>query len=80
MTSDDPSDEDRIDYHKGGTVKAKGKTRAGVLNGYWEWFRKDGTMLRSGYFENGEQVGEWITYDAEGNPYKVTRMRPARPD
>ena len=75
----DPSGEDRIDYHKDGTVRAKGKTRDGVLTGYWEWFRKDGTMLRSGHFENGQQVGEWITYDAAGNQYKVTRMKPRGP-
>jgi len=79
MTRDDPADEDRIDHHKNGTVKAKGKTRDGVLTGYWEWFRKDGTRLRSGHFEKGEQVGEWTTYDADGNPYKVTRMGPGRP-
>ena len=47
-----------------------------VQTGYWEFFRKDGTRLRSGHFENGEQVGEWTTYDASGNVYKVTRMRP----
>ena len=33
--------------------------------GYWEWFRRRNEM-RSGYFENGEQVGEWITCDKKG--------------
>jgi antitoxin component YwqK of YwqJK toxin-antitoxin module len=40
----------------------------GVACGYWEWFRKDGTKLRSEHFENGEQVGEWTTYDKNGEP------------
>ena len=43
--------------------------------GYWEWFRKDGTKLRSGHFENGEQVGDWTTYDTKGAVYKVTTMK-----
>ncbi len=33
---------------------------------YWEWFRKDGTIMRSGHFKKGKQVGEWITYDKKG--------------
>jgi antitoxin component YwqK of YwqJK toxin-antitoxin module len=31
--------------------------------------------MRSGYFENGEQAGEWTTYDKHGNKHKVTIMR-----
>jgi antitoxin component YwqK of YwqJK toxin-antitoxin module len=30
--------------------------------------------MRSGHFRNGEQVGEWITYDQQGQVYKVTNM------
>lgn len=71
-----PKEQERVDHHKDGSVRARGKTRDGVLTGYWEWFRKDGTKLRSGHFENGEQVGEWITYDQQGKPYKVTQMKP----
>lgn len=44
------------------------------MEGYWEWFRKDGTKMRSGHFKNGERVGEWTTYDREGQVYKVTNM------
>jgi antitoxin component YwqK of YwqJK toxin-antitoxin module len=47
----------------------------GEMHGYWEWFRKDGTRMRSGHFDRGVQVGEWTTYDAKGNVYKVTRMK-----
>jgi antitoxin component YwqK of YwqJK toxin-antitoxin module len=64
-----------IKYHKDGTVWAKGQTIDDVPTGYWEWFRKDGTKLRSGYFENGKQVGEWTTYDKNGKMYKVTTMK-----
>lgn len=40
--------------------------------GYWEWYRPDGTTKRSGYFEMGEPVGEWITYDSKEKKYKTT--------
>ena len=61
-----------IEYHKDGSVWAKGEMVDGVPDGYWEWFRKDGTKMRSGYFKNGKQIGEWITYDKNGKVYKVT--------
>ena len=47
----------------------------GAPTGYWEWFRKDGSRMRSGYFENGKPVGEWITYDKDGKVYKVTTRK-----
>jgi uncharacterized protein YdhG (YjbR/CyaY superfamily) len=64
-----------VQYHKNGAMWAKGQVKGGVLTGYWEWFRLDGTILRSGTFENGEQVGEWTTYDKNGKVYKVTVMK-----
>jgi antitoxin component YwqK of YwqJK toxin-antitoxin module len=67
-----------IEYHKDGSVWARGQTVDGVPIGYWKWFRKDGTKMRSGHFEAGRQVGEWTTYDRAGTVYKVTSMK-ARP-
>lgn len=64
------------EYHKDGSVWARGTVIDGIPNGYWEWFRKDGTRLRSGHFENGHQVCEWITYDKSGEVYKVTNIKP----
>ena len=63
------------EYHRDGTLWAKGKIAAGVPVGYWEWFRKDGSRMRSGHFENGEQIGEWITYDKKGEVYKITQIK-----
>ena len=68
--------EDHTEFHKDGSIWAKGKTLAGVPHGYWEWFREDGTKMRSGYFDHGEQTGDWTTYDRQGDIYKVTRMKP----
>jgi antitoxin component YwqK of YwqJK toxin-antitoxin module len=64
-----------VEYHKDGSIWARGQMLDGVPTGYWEWFRKAGTKMRSGTFENGEQVGEWTTYDREGRVFKVTTMR-----
>lgn len=64
-----------VKYHNDGTVWAKGTMVDGNPDGYWEWFRKTGTRMRSGYFEKGKQVGEWTTYDQKGKVYKVTRMK-----
>jgi uncharacterized protein YdhG (YjbR/CyaY superfamily) len=64
-----------IRYHKDGSVWAKGKMLGAQMHSYWEWFRKDGIIMRSGYFDNGKQVGEWTTYDKQGKVYKVTKMK-----
>jgi antitoxin component YwqK of YwqJK toxin-antitoxin module len=50
----------------------------GVPTGYWEWFRKNGVKLRSGHFENGEETGEWTTYDQAGKAYRVTMRKKKR--
>jgi len=65
---------ERIDRHKDGSIKAKGQMMDGELEGYWEWFRLDGSKMRSGHFKTGKQVGEWTTYDATGKVVKVTNF------
>lgn len=62
-----------FEFYGNGCLKASGSLKAGELHGYWEWFRKDGTIMRSGNFKNGQNVGEWITYDSSGKVYKVTQ-------
>jgi antitoxin component YwqK of YwqJK toxin-antitoxin module len=64
--------EQHIEYHKDGSIHAKGERIDGVLEGFWEWFRLDGTRMRSGYFRDGRQAGEWTTYDRRGEVVKVT--------
>ncbi|MBP9761248.1 MAG: DUF1801 domain-containing protein [Candidatus Magasanikbacteria bacterium] len=62
-------------YHKDGSLLAKGKKVGNKLHGYFEWFRLDGTKMRSGYFEKDVQVGEWTTYDKHGKVIKITQMK-----
>lgn len=64
-----------IKYHNDGSIWAKGTMIGNQPEGYWEWFRKDGSKLRSGYFSEGKQVGKWTTYDKKGKVYKVTSMK-----
>ena len=61
-----------IQHHNNGSIWSKGTMKDGQMHGYWEWFRKDGTKMRSGYFDCGKRVGEWITYDKKGARYKTT--------
>lgn len=66
-----------IKYHANSkTPWSKGIMLDGKASGYWEWYRPDGTIKRSGYFLNGEPVGEWITYDKEGKVYKISKRTP----
>lgn len=60
-------------HHKDGSLWAEGAMLDGEPHGFWQWYRRDGTKLRSGTFERGRQVGEWTTYDRAGAVYKVTR-------
>lgn len=64
-----------IKYHNDGSIWAKGSMLDGQPEGYFEWFRKDGSKMRSGYFRKGKQVGEWTTYDKTGEVVRVTRIK-----
>lgn len=74
--SPSPAAKDHVIHHKDGSLWARGKMLGAEMVGYWEWFRRDGTKLRSGHFDRGQQCGEWITYDKTGQIYKVTELKP----
>lgn len=62
-----------IKYHANGeTVWSRGRIEDGRPEGYWEWYRIDGTLKRSGTFKAGEPIGTWTTYNAQGDPHKTT--------
>ena len=64
-----------VKYHNDGSIWAKGTTVGGKPDGYYEWFRLNGTRMRSGYFKKGKQVGKWTTYDSKGRVVKVTNLK-----
>ena len=75
-----PKKEKYVKRHNDGSIWAKGTMINGIAEGYWEWFRKEGTKMRSGYFKNGKQTGKWTTYDRKGKLYKVTDLSGSTPD
>jgi antitoxin component YwqK of YwqJK toxin-antitoxin module len=65
-----------IKFHANGKTRwSKGKIVDVEPEGYWEWYRLDGTIKRSGHFHLGKPVGEWITYDKTGQIYKRTLIQ-----
>jgi len=44
------------------------------LHGTWDFFRIDGSLMRSGSFKDGKQSGTWITYDSKGRKVKTTNF------
>lgn len=63
-----------VEYYKNGGVKSKGKYKGSKMHGKWEFYRMDGSIMRSGAFTNGVQSGTWITYDAKGKKVKETKF------
>ena len=61
-------------FYQNGNPRYKGKFKESKMHGYWEFFRKDGTLMRSGSFDSGKQIGTWTTYDQTGHPYKETEF------
>ena len=64
--------------HKDGSLWARGQVLGDQMHGYWEWFRRDGSKMRSGTFDNGVQTGAWTTYDKAGAIVKVSVMKPKK--
>lgn len=65
---------ERSPLYANGNPRYKGKFKDSKMHGYWEFFRKDGTLMRSGSFDSGKQIGIWTTYDQSGHPYKETEF------
>jgi uncharacterized protein YdhG (YjbR/CyaY superfamily) len=63
-----------VEYYKNGGIKAKGKYKGARMHGKWEFFRIDGSLMRSGSFDNGKQSGLWITFDAKGKKVKESKF------
>jgi antitoxin component YwqK of YwqJK toxin-antitoxin module len=61
-----------IAHYADGGLRYKGFQLDGQMHGAWEFFRKDGSVMRSGEFDRGKQVGVWQTYDRKGIVVKET--------
>ncbi len=67
---------DQADYDHGGP-KHRGFRLNGNMHGVWEFYRRDGSLMRNGEFDNGKQVGTWRTFDRSGAVVKETVFPPA---
>lgn len=59
-------------HYANGVVKMQGVRIGGEMHGDWQWFRTDGTLMRSGSFDRGRQIGVWRTFDRTGRLVKET--------
>jgi hypothetical protein len=55
-----------VAHYRTGAVQSRGFTLGGEMHGAWEFFRKDGSVMRTGEFDRGRQVGVWRTFDRSG--------------
>jgi len=58
---------ERSPFYENGLPRFKGGYLDGEMHGPWEFFRKDGSLMRSGEFNLGVQIGIWRTFDRSGN-------------
>jgi antitoxin component YwqK of YwqJK toxin-antitoxin module len=63
-----------IDHYDNGKVRFRGFNLDGEMHGAWEFFRKDGSLLRAGEFDRGKQIGVWRTFDRDGRVVKETKL------
>lgn len=61
-----------IAYYDDWGVRYRGFQLDGEMHGEWEFLRRDGSVMRSGRFEGGKQIGVWKTFDRQGKVVKET--------
>jgi antitoxin component YwqK of YwqJK toxin-antitoxin module len=61
-------------FYENGLPRFKGDYRNGKMHGYWEFYRKDGSLMRSGTFQDDQQVGIWKTFARDGSLVKETKF------
>ena len=61
-----------VEHYGNGVVKLEGFHRDVEMDGAWAFYRTDGSPMRSGSFDRGQQVGIWQTFDRSGKLVKET--------
>jgi antitoxin component YwqK of YwqJK toxin-antitoxin module len=59
-----------VAYYGDGALQSRGFTLDGEMHGAWGFSRKDGSVMRTGEFDRGRQVGIWRTFDRAGRLVK----------
>jgi antitoxin component YwqK of YwqJK toxin-antitoxin module len=63
---------EEIVNYANGKLKYSGFRLDGAMHGAWSWHRTDGSLMRTGAFERGRQVGTWRTFNRQGTVVKET--------
>ena len=63
-----------VDRYDNGKTRYRGQNLDGKMHGTWRFFRRDGSLMRSGSFDRGRQIGIWRTYDRSGTVKKETKF------
>ena len=66
---------ERVNFDDG-RPKYIGHLLDGEMHGDWSWYRRDGSLMRTGTFDRGRQVGTWRTFDRSGAVVKESRFNP----
>ena len=67
-----------IAHYATGAIQSRGFTLDGEMHGACEFLRKDGSVMRTGTFDRGRQVGTWRTFDRAGRLVKETEFSKRR--
>jgi antitoxin component YwqK of YwqJK toxin-antitoxin module len=65
-----------IVHYGNGKLKMTGFHLGAEMHGAWAWYRLDGSLMRTGEFDRGRQVGTWRTHDRSGRVVKETDFGP----
>jgi uncharacterized protein YdhG (YjbR/CyaY superfamily) len=60
------------EFYSNGQLKLSGRMRDAQMHGPWKWYRRDGSLMRTGSFALGIQTGAWTTFDRTGSPVRTT--------
>jgi antitoxin component YwqK of YwqJK toxin-antitoxin module len=72
MSDDEPVES--TERYDNGNLKLSGFLVDGEMHGAWSFYRRDGSLMRSGSFDRGRQVGVWRTHDRAGKVLKETTL------
>jgi antitoxin component YwqK of YwqJK toxin-antitoxin module len=61
-----------VDHYPNGNLRFAGHNLDGKMHGTWTFFRADGSVMRTGAFDRGRQVGVWRTLARDGTLVKET--------
>jgi antitoxin component YwqK of YwqJK toxin-antitoxin module len=61
-----------VDSYPNGNPRYRGANLDGQMHGPWTFYRADGSVMRTGTFDRGRQIGVWRTFTRDGTLAKET--------